>query len=62
MSRATTKPYPKMSLEGLRTATRQYDDPDYRPKDLPKTPEEQARIERTLRNVRRGYRPGVRDA
>ncbi|MGA2498357.1 MAG: hypothetical protein ABSH20_11485 [Tepidisphaeraceae bacterium] len=60
MSRKTTKPYLKMSLEELRSATREYDDPDYRPKNLPKTPEEQARIERTLRNLRRGYRPGVR--
>ena len=60
MSRKTTKSYLKMSLDELRAATREYDDPGYHPKNMPKTPEEQARIERTLGNLRRGYRPGVR--
>ncbi len=60
MSRTVAKPYTKMTLKQLRHATRQYDDPNYEPKNLPATAAEGERIERTMRNLRRGYRPGIR--
>ncbi len=43
MTMKSSTPYWKMTPAQLRDATREYDDPNYVPKDLPKTPAERVR-------------------